>query len=904
MLVAGAAALLLTMIPAGCTDEREENPSTGGRIGFAIDFRQEGQTEQAAQTKSARTTADTLPADTLPAVSVIALEGDASEDGKALYLHAAITDGIGTGTEESAAGEAGGTDARTKAAPVDNATMYGDMSVTAFVYPTAQSWPAAFTGKKATEYMRTVKVKKSEGWSTSYNWPGAASRISFFAVAPYDSPGLTRLTDGSGSTLPFLSYAVPAKVAEQKDLLVAASTDRPGNGTAAELLTMRHALTAVRFVTGDEMLSGTVSKITLKNVYGAGKLPLQASAAWYGHSNKKNFEQTLSPEAVAPDPQVPGTKLTQADATFMMIPQTLPTDAKIEVIYKDKLTNKQRTLTATIKCEKWPMGKTVIYRISTGSIAVTPTLEVTAPTEYSYKGGNGTYTVKSYVSVSGGGSTANAPIAWEAEFSENGGSTWSSTPPKWLTAFTKQGGGGTSATSYTATVAAQTSTTANRHTAALRNAAQVTNYDLSTKGGTTKANTANCYIVNAPGSYRLPLVYGNAIKNGATNSAAYISTAVGEEVLTPFIDHNGEPIANPYIYNGPHKAHSCSLLWQDEKNLVTNVKLSSDKHFLEFTVDKANIRQGNAVVTVRDASKTILWSWHIWVTDYRPGTTAPDKEITNHQGKKYKIMSCNLGWCDGKEETYAGRTVQVRFKQKPTAGYTPMITKIITLKQKAHAIAEPGNNTYYQWGRKDPFVGAIPYEPTPKNKTWYDADGNVKTNQLPPVGEFPAGDDYIKSGITQPNTFCTNYHINQKYNNLWNADNNVYTPNDAPVVKTIYDPCPVGYKMPPSNAFTGFTTTGENTGIPSQFNVSGTFNNGWNFYCGLKKTGDTVFFPASGWREASSAMPTNVGFTGCYWSAVPNGNGYGWSLNFSKDSVFPLEGYFQANGFGVRPFQE
>ncbi|MGI6792790.1 fimbrillin family protein [Bacteroides sp. KG68] len=906
MLAAGAAALLLTMIPTGCTDEREENPSTEGRIGFAVDFRQEGQTEQAAQTKSARTTADTLPADTLPAVSVIALEGDASEDGKALYLHATITDGIGTGTEESAAGEAVGTDARTKAAPVDNATMYGDMSVTAFVYPTAQSWPAAFEGKSATIYMRTVKVKKSEGWSTSYNWPGSTRRISFFAVAPYDSPGLTRLTDVSGSTLPFLSYAVPAKVTEQKDLLVAASTDRPGNGTAAELLTMRHALTAVRFVTGDEMLSGTVSKITLKNVYGAGKLPLQASAAWYGHSNKTNFEQTLSPEAVAPDPQVPGTKLTQADATFMMMPQTLPTDAKIEVIYKDKLTNKQRTLTATIKGEKWPMGKTVIYRISTGSIAVTPTLEVTAPAESSYKGGNGTYTVKSYVSVSDGKSTANAPMAWEAEFSENGGSTWSSTPPKWLTAFTKQDGGSTSAKSYTVTVAAQTSTTTNPHTAALRKAAQVTNYDLSTKGNTTKANTANCYIVNAPGSYRLPLVYGNAIKNGETNSPAYTSTARGEEVLNPFINHSGQPILGPNIYDS-HAVHSCTLLWQDGKNLVTNVRLSSDKHFLEFTVDKANIRQGNAVVTVRDASNTILWSWHIWVTDYKPGTsgtTAPDKEITNHQGKKYKIMSYNLGWCDGEKKTYAERTVQVRFKQKPTAGYTPVVTKIITLKQKAHAIVEPGNNTYYQWGRKDPFVGAIFDILTRRNKTWYDANGNVKTNQLFPVSSFSTGDDCIKSSITNPNTFCTNYSMDQKYVNLWSVNNNGYASNDDLVVKTIYDPCPAGYKMPPGNAFTGFTTTGENTNNSSQFNVSGEFNNGWNFHCGLNKTGDTVFFPATSWRHYNDAVLDLVGSNARYWSAVPNSKHEGWNLGFSPAFVNPLDSKYRGIGSSVRPIQE
>ncbi|RRD89192.1 fimbrillin family protein [Bacteroides heparinolyticus] len=909
MLAAGAAALLLSTLPAGCTDGRDEIPSTGGRIGFAVDLCKEGSAAQAALTKGVQTKGGATQPDTLPAVGVIALEGDVSGDGKPLYLHAVTTDGIG----EDATAQNGG--ARTKASPVDNATMYEEMSVTAFVYPASGSWPSAFTGGSATSYMRTVRVKKSESWGTSYYWPGAARRISFFAVAPYDSPGLTRLTDGSGSTLPYLSYAVPADVADQKDLLVASSTDRPGNTSTAEALAMKHALTAVRFVTGDDMLAGTVSKITLKGVYSTGRLPLQASAAWYSPGGARDFAQTFSPEAVAPDPQVPDTPLTPEAATFMMLPQTLPTNAKIEVMYKDELTNTQRTLTANIAGKTWPMGKTVTYRISTSSIVITSTLEVTPPADYTYQGGNGSYTVKSYASVSGGGSTANVPIAWEAEFSENG-STWSSTPPAWLTAFTKEGTGGTSATPCTATVVAQVnSAPANPHTLALQNAPQVTNYDLSThdyQGNTMPMRTANCYIVNAPGTYRLPLVYGNAVDKvkvpvTGNNTSAYTSTASGGNVLTPFINHAGVGITDPYIYNNGLTAHNCTLVWQDEPNLVTDVALSSDGHFLEFTVNQATIHQGNAVVAVRNASNTVLWSWHIWVTDYKPGTTGttPDKEITNYQGVHYKIMSFNLGWCDGKEETYAERTVQVRFKQKPTAGYTSALTQTITVKQKAHTITELGNNTYFQWGRKDPFVGAILDGSTTKNKTWYDASGTAYTNQLPPTSSFSTGNACITSGITLPNTFCTNQIMDYKYANLWSANNTVYTANDHSVVKTIYDPSPVGYKLPPSNVYTGFTTTGQYTSDPSQFNVQGPWNKGWNFHCGLNHSGSTVFFPASGFRLYNSAVPYNVGSNACCWTAGPNYSYYGRSLYFSPGSVYPLgNNGDRGNGVGVRAAQE
>ncbi len=425
--------------------------------------------------------------------------------------------------------------------------------------------------------------------------------------------------------------------------------------------------------------------------------------------------------------------------------------------------------------------------------------------------------------------------------------------------------------------------------------------------------TANCYIVNAPGTYRLPLVYGNAVKGGIANTSAYTSQApVAGDILKTFIDHLGAGIDNPYIYykyennnNVNYKPANCTLVWQDEPNLVTNVDLSSDRHFLTFKVEQSTIRQGNAVVAVRNASNTVLWSWHIWVTDYKPGATGttPDKEIINHQDKHYKIMSFNLGWCDEKEETYAERTVQVRFKQKPTAGYTPAATQTITVKQKAHTITELGNNTYFQWGRKDPFVGGIFDGSTTKNKTWYDASGTAHTNQLPPTSSFPYQNACITSGIKSPQTFNTYTSMDDKYTNLWSANNTIYNTNDNPVVKTIYDPCPAGYKMPPSNVYTGFTTTGQNSSTLSEFNVQVPWNKGWNFYCNSSKT-ETVFLPASGCRSSSSAVPYYMGRNAYYWTAGPYNTYFGSYLFFNPGRVYPLSNGNRSFGFGARAAQE
>ncbi|MBQ3381781.1 MAG: Ig-like domain-containing protein, partial [Bacteroidales bacterium] len=89
-------------------------------------------------------------------------------------------------------------------------------------------------------------------------------------------------------------------------------------------------------------------------------------------------------------------------------------------------------------------------------------------------------------------------------------------------------------------------------------------------GNTVSRTTANCYVVSKPGFYKIPMVYGNAIKNGATNRGAYVSLASGETILTNFLDHKGAGIGtgndakDPWV-SQKYSISKTGLIWQDSE---------------------------------------------------------------------------------------------------------------------------------------------------------------------------------------------------------------------------------------------------------------------------------------------------------------------------------------------------
>ena len=442
--------------------------------------------------------------------------------------------------------------------------------------------------------------------------------------------------------------------------------------------------------------------------------------------------------------------------------------------------------------------------------------------------------------------------------------------------------------SYTINVAPQ------ENSAVFRPGSAVSNYDLSTKGGTTQRNTANCYIVNAPGSYTLPLVYGNAIKKGVTNSASYTSTDSGNSVLNPFLNHTGAGITDPYIKNNNITLAAAKLLWQDVDGMIDESSVMLDGDNLAFRVTNS-IDYGNAVLAVFDNNGDIAWSWHIWATDYDPYATDGTKTVQNRisPNREFDVMTQNLGWCPGAEE-YKEREVRITLTQSVTGA-----SQTITVKQKPYNTQ--GNNPFYQWGRKDPMPGALPGN---VNKPTYGP------NAWPSTGSTPGqtiSTTSIAEYIKNPFVFNTNNNMDSRYSNLWSADNTTYNVNTNPVVKTIYDPSPVGFVVPPSGAFTGFTTTGANASSSAQFNTDGKFDKGWNFFCGLNKTGGTIYFPASGHRNYSAGAVVYVGSNGLFWSAVPSksdSNYRGYYLRFTSSNLSLKNGSYRSAGFAVRPVRE
>lgn len=835
----------------------------------------------------------------------LTLRGDMPSD--TLFLHVAATKSGGGGYFNVVKTKT----PHTRANPVTDESFHDSFGLFAYAYSGA--WDETLTP----DYMYNVEVTKESSWTTSYHWPGRRS-VRFFAYAPYDAPGVS-LSAPSVAGRPKITYTVPADAKNQTDLSVAFTGElaQPAEDNTATALTFRHALSAVRFVTGDDMLAGRIERIALKGVHGSGSYTL-GDSAWSDYGGAKDFVQHL-------DAQVDGTAGTEvvgAETTFMMVPQQLPEEASVEVIYVDALSSTRRTLTASLGGMTWQPGMTYTYRLSTSSISVDYLFEVEGVGEYTYAGSSQTYTVTSHATVSHpGDQTKTVGVAWTTEFfaldEATGEYDIPIARPDWITTFTDSGTGAASAQRFMATVAAQTGIASNPHTAALQNTAargsEASPYDLSLY---TVANqpqsgmtTANCYVVSAPGWYKLPLVYGNAVKGGRTNSDSYNPAGTaGTNFLKPFVKHDNAAISAPCLAdNSGVVPASAELLWNDtgiETYLTVSPQLSTytatidgssrTLQYLVFNVPQESICQGNAVIAVKDASNVILWSWHIWITDENISDTKP---VTNFMNETNRMMPVNLGHCDGPTTTYPERSVRVVFTQTESGA-----TQSFVFTQSEGKVSSGDNSPYFQWGRKDAF---LPSNGTGNaDKIFFGTKWSYQHNNGATIGT-----DIQNPTVHYYNSW--NYApCNTTYVNLWSAKNTKQNVNydvaDEPVIKTVYDPCPPGFHVAPTNAFTGFSTTGQRTSTAAQFNVEGSWDTGWHFYCNKNKdTGNgTIFFPAPGYRDPLYGAINNVGSQNVTWGAVPGSTTTGRGLDFTSGFVDPVDDSRRSHGFSVRPVQE
>ena len=130
-------------------------------------------------------------------------------------------------------------------------------------------------------------------------------------------------------------------------------------------------------------------------------------------------------------------------------------------------------------------------------------------------------------------------------------------------------------------------------------------------------------------------------------------------------------------------------------------------------------------------------------------------------------------------------------------------------------------------------------------------------------------------------------------NQLWNK-NFSSTASLNSIIKTIYSPSPSGFLEPKTAAFTGFTLTGGNADNVNQFNISGSWNKGWNFYANGWKTGSTIFMPALGIRDTYSGRSGKgeIAFFGdrCgIWVIEAESASNGYNLYCVPASVHPID---------------
>ena len=796
------------------------------------------------------------------------------------------------------------------------------------------------------EWFNEEKTSREGILHNTRSWSWLQPHGRFYAVYPESTNGSNgiKFTKPNGTAAPSLEFTVNPDVRNQVDLMTACSDDvhyATRFQAPRTNLQFRHALTAIRFAVGQNLsFNKTIKDITLKNVLLKSKYTLSnkldgTGAAWNhtGYNTRGNvtlsnvnYNTNENANSIVRDiskySNPNETDLTKLDDyyTFYMIPQDLDGKVTAEVLFTDG-----SKITVPLK-GSWKEGTTRTYKLSEKNSTWKYSINAEVLNTVAYNGTQAYYQIESYREVD----HTKYPVAWKVVgYSVDNGNTWSNTKPSWLKSLSKeQGTGSTIPEQLTATLGTDIVDLVAERNKGLQNAAPLGTaaapYNLSNETGAAAVqNTANSYLISAPGHYMIPLVYGNAIKNGQTNSSAYISKAPAtilyfgsparntDVVLHNFVDHDSKNITDPWIEKTNNRANSginaAEVTWADENNLTTLsgspiYRDASGNAFVKFEVKKENLKSGNAVISVKKGN-TILWSWHLW---FAPKTALDKIKVTNFQNKVYEFTNETLGW---KPTEWTGtsystpRTVKVKVEQ--TLGNNgDKQYAVVTITQNPGLTKKNGTTTFYQWGRNNAFPG---------------------TDAALPQGSIVKGNDQIHmdNKIQYPNYFFTTKFVNGKitqtdgltkfhyFYNLWSMNNyrrgDYDAANNIEVVKTIYDPCPVGFNVPTNGAFTGFTTDGTSRG---QMNVNGTnvkatydINSGHLFWTNSSKT-ETIYFPASGFRHAENDKIKEANSFGDYWSADPQDYNNGCVMGFSYDNVHPLYVNLRTYGFAVRPVAE
>lgn len=385
--------------------------------------------------------------------------------------------------------------------------------------------------------------------------------------------------------------------------------------------------------------------------------------------------------------------------------------------------------------------------------------------------------------------------------------------------------------------------------------------------------TANCYEVHAAGSYSFD--------------------------ITPYTTTVGTYPYQNKINQGLPTPRSAAMLWSDVSSThVTNVSVARDAthdtYSLTFTTDGS---AGNAVIAIYNttdptaSNAKILWSYHIWVSDRTDASNqlwgVVNTTNNTHVVDRYEMMGRNLG---------------------ATSNNIPS--------------AENGydNSSYglhYQWGRKDPFVGSATYNTTVQ-KTIYSPAGVTSVSKVltsAAVGTIAYSIQHPMAFIYQDNSqqdwlFAARNHA------LWGNPNPSTTTNFYPRpfgVKSIYDPCPEGYQVPPQDAFSGIVRSNSITvngnGVVGSWDVEGGVTHiatyfGALFYCNADQEGEKAYLPCAGNRHyrGGDLEANAAGNSGFYWTNSPHtqNNTSATRGSFNKTTWNPIWSSNRGLGASVR----
>lgn len=373
---------------------------------------------------------------------------------------------------------------------------------------------------------------------------------------------------------------------------------------------------------------------------------------------------------------------------------------------------------------------------------------------------------------------------------------------------------------------------------------------------------------------------------------------------------------------GEKVINKVKILWQTENAIGDNS--AGDLVWYDSATKKIYVKtkqEGNAVIAAYNSSDEIIWSWHIWVTPTDPGNIGKAIRYTtydwNASGIKtdrrvpgYAVMLCNLGataiepTADDPDGIKTWGTQYQWGRKDPFPSYT--IVGSVATKDKAYFACDyTKENTYYLYDNSH--VQSIEMTSSAdETKLFHSKPGNEITPASMP--------DPVKYTIQHPTVFMcgtkeARYDKDVGYCNngsnylyrgdwTWKHDNKLWgglEPDPSSVmrygiqgteinlwdnygVKSIFDPCPKGWRVPAGEIWIGFTSTGKNPTLWGQVNYNEEKNtlpdpniHGVYLYLNGWKEGDYSYFPTPGPRQANG-WGVRLGICGNYHSATSDIN--------------------------------